>query len=77
MLGTILPTRESLAADDEHAARQEAEQLRIGATLRGQRRVVGGEVRYYYAARRYAIVGRDFKIKRFEERKDGDYSVCD
>lgn len=75
-LGTILPTRESLAAGDRHADKMNAKQEQIGRTLTGTvRRVVGGEVRYYRGAALYAVVTLSLSVRWFEVRTDGDWPV--
>lgn len=44
--------------------------------LRGtDRRVVGGEVRYYDTTDQYAIVSRQGKVMWFQVREDGDYRI--
>lgn len=76
-LGTILPTRESLAAADDHADRMDAERARIAAReFPGQPiRMVGGEARIYRTPAVYAVVGRDLRIRWFEHRADGDWPL--
>lgn len=76
MIGTILPTHESIAAtnrwakDRDRAAIAQESALFVGMTLR----TVGGERRYYSpCGGRYAILGRDGTTKRFVVRHDGDY----
>jgi hypothetical protein len=76
-LGTILPTKESLRRGDEHAAYEAGEREVIARKLFAglTRRVVGGEVRYYYTASTYGIIGRDKKPRWFEVREDGDWPI--
>lgn len=76
-LGTILPTRESLARADAHANAMARRRDMIGRqTLPNcDRRVVGGEVRYYDTTDQYAIVGRDGQVKWFQVTKDGDCRI--
>lgn len=76
-LGTILPTRQSLSAGDAHADRMEHRRLAIGdrELAHLDRRVVGGEVRYYDTTDQYAIVSRQGQIIWFAVRPDGDYRI--
>lgn len=78
-LGTILPTAKSVACNERYAARVAADKARVAATdprLRGcDRRVVGGEVRYYDTIDQYAIVGRGGNVLWFAVRPDGDYRI--
>ncbi len=76
-LGTILPTRESLAKGDAHADRTAAKNDAFGSKelAHCERRVVGGEVRYYDTTDQYAIVSRQGKILWFAVRADGDYRI--
>ena len=75
-LGTVLPTRSTLASGDAHAAAIKRQKNKIGASLRGcDVRRVGGETRYYKGCNRYAVVSLSMKIRWFEVRKDGDYSI--
>lgn len=79
MMGTILPTAESLAAGDAAADREKERIERIGIQQLGNltQRQVGGETRYYdNTGKRYAIVNRFKEIRWFETRADGhDYPV--
>jgi hypothetical protein len=79
MIGTVLPTYESLASSDRYARMIEAEKKVVAkhspVLAQCERRVVGGETRYYASERRYAIVGRNMRIQWFEVRLDGDYRV--
>lgn len=75
-LGTILPTRESLYVGDKAA-----DKFRKSLELKGEKllgsydkRVVGGETRYY-DGNRYAIVNRHGDVCWFEVRPDGDYRI--
>lgn len=76
-LGTILPNRATLELGDAHADRQARKRESIGAKLLSdcERRIVGGETRYYKIASVYAVVARDNSIKWFESRTDGDYRI--
>lgn len=75
-LGTVLPTAESLARGDVHAAWLAGQQQQVGAALKGcAARNVGGETRYYKTATRYAVVSRGMQVRWFEVRADGDYPV--
>ena len=76
-IGTVLPTKESLAADNAYAKRVACEKMRIADTeLRGcERQVVGGEVRYYDTTDQYAIVSRKGKVLWFAVTPSGDYRI--
>ncbi len=78
-LGTVLPTRESLARSSAVHRDTVARQERVAATapeLRGcSMRIVGGECRYYDTADQYAIVSRQGKVLWFAVRNDGDYRI--
>jgi hypothetical protein len=76
-LGTILPTRESLRLADQMAKREALAKEKIAAVeLRGcERRVVGGEVRYYDTADQYAIVSSAGKVLWFAVTADGDFRI--
>jgi hypothetical protein len=76
-IGTVLPTRESLARADAHAAKMARGREAIGQrTLpHCERRVVGGEVRYYDTIDQYAVVSRQGAVLWFQVREDGDYRI--
>ena len=75
-LGTVLPSAESLAQGEAHAARITAQQKQMGAALAGCRaQTVGGEARYYRTNSIYAVVTRSLAVRWFEARADGDYPV--
>jgi len=70
-LGTILPTRESLAQADAHVDAVKKADEKIGASIPGAvRRVEQGQVRFYVSPNKFATV-RQGKIKWFELRDDG------
>lgn len=73
-LGTILPTASSLAAGDAHAEVLNQKRERIGETLGGFRRVVGGEVRWYISDTEFAVVGRSLAVLWFEIRDGYEYA---
>ena len=76
-LGTILPNARQLAAADKFADRQSKARQSIGDKgLKGcDRRVVGGEVRYYDTIDQYAIVSRQGTILWFGVTTDGDRRI--
>jgi hypothetical protein len=76
-LGTILPTPESLARDDAFADREARKREQQGdrELANCTKRVVGGEIRWYAAPDRYAIVSRRGKILWFRVTSDGDMRV--
>lgn len=78
MIGTILPTAESLSATARWAAKRDAQNeqtaKRLFAGMTARR--VGGETRYYKTATVYAIISaRDGQPRWFEQRADGDYPI--
>jgi hypothetical protein len=76
-LGTILPTAASLAVNDKYHRDDMARRESIASReLKGlDRRVVGGEVRYYDTTDQYAIVSRQGAVLWFAVRADGDYRI--
>ena len=78
-LGTILPTAKSMRTNDSYALRVEVVReraVRASEELRlCERRVVGGEVRYYDTADQYAVVTRQGNVIWFAVRDDGDYRI--
>lgn len=76
-LGTILPDAQKLAAADQFADKQakKKEQLGDRELAHCQKRVVGGEVRYYDTTDQYAIVSRSGKILWFAVTPDGDRRI--
>ena len=77
--GTILPNASTFRLADEYAKRQAKarEQVALASSeLRGcDRRVVGGEVRYYDTTDQYAIVSRQGKVLWFAVTADGDMRI--
>ena len=73
--GTILPTADSLAANDRwHLTNEQAKRemaIRAGLT---NPQVVGLETRYYESAHKYAIVSRTLQVLRFHVTPEGDFS---
>lgn len=77
-LGTILPDPQTMAIVDKHAARIKREKLAAASVeLAGlERRVVGGEVRYYKTPTIYTPAIVRGSVRRwFEVREDGDYAI--
>lgn len=76
-LGTILPSIESLSAADSHADRIAKQREQFGdRELQGcEKRIVGGEVRWYDTADQYAIVARSGNILWFQVTTDGDVRI--
>lgn len=74
-IGTVLPTRKSLACDDAYAAREFARKARIaGEQLPEMKeKLVAGEMRYYKTSTLYAIISRSGEVFWFEVREDGTY----
>lgn len=75
-LGTILPTKESLAINDAYALEQAKLNDAFAAEHMAQhdQKLVAGEVRYYADATHYAVV-RHQRARWFEVRADGDYAI--
>lgn len=76
-LGTILPDVKKMKKNDLH---MDAMFAKRDAAARKQlahcdRRVVGGEVRYYDTTDQYAIVSRQGAVIWFAVRADGDYRI--
>lgn len=77
VLGTVLPTVASERAGDLAALRhaQARQAVAEQALTAYTRREVEGETRYYDGDTRFAVVGRDLKIKWFEYRDGNWYAV--
>lgn len=76
-VGTVLPTAESLACDNAYADRVERLRETVAAReLSGcDRRIVGGEVRYYDTADQYGIVSRAGRVLWFQVTDCGDVRI--
>jgi hypothetical protein len=78
-LGTVLPTQRDIDLTNSWAKRQAAERARIADVTpelkNCERRIVGGEVRYYDTADQYAIVSRQGKVLWFAVSADGDRRI--
>ena len=76
-IGTVLPTKETLAINDRYAKRVAAikEKIADKALAGTTKRIVGGEVRYYDTTDQYAIVSRQGAIIWFAVPADGDYRI--
>jgi len=77
-LGTIWPTKAALDAADAFADSMRAKALAAAEIeLAGmEKRMVGGEVRYYKTPTLYTPAVKRGGVRRwFEVRKDGDYAV--
>ena len=76
-LGTVLPDLKKMAANDAHcdAMAARADKVARRTLPNCERRVVGGEVRYYDTTDQYAIVNRQGQIIWFAVREDGDYRI--
>jgi hypothetical protein len=77
-LGTILPTRASLAADEAYArdvARRQAETARACGLTAYPARREQGETRYYATPDRYAVASarRADRVLWFARRADGHF----
>lgn len=78
-LGTVLPTARDIEINNLFAKRQQAMKERVANNdprLKAcERRVVGGEVRYYDTTDQYAIVSRQGAVLWFAVTADGDYRI--
>ena len=76
-LGTILPTEHVLKAGDKaaDAAHARREQIASRELMGCDRRLVGGEVRYYDTTDQYAIVSRQGKVLWFQVTANGDVRI--
>ena len=76
-IGTVLPTAASLKCNELYASRQRAmkESVASGALTHCERRVVGGEVRYYDTTDQYAIDARSGKVLWFQVTANGDFRI--
>lgn len=78
-IGTVIPTARDFAINNAFAKRESADKARIAAATpeltNCDRRVVGGEVRYYDTADQYAIVSRQGKVLWFAVTADGDRRI--
>lgn len=76
MIGTVMPTSDTYRLSQSYADNVSARQAKVGALIENvTQRNVGGEVRYYRNAKRYAVISsRTFEVLWFETRDDGyDY----
>ncbi len=72
-IGTILPTRDSVLANERYASAVAAKKNAIGMTIaNARRRVFGGEVRWYTSDSTFAVVNSAGKVRWFEVRENGD-----
>ncbi len=78
-IGTVLPTSRDIAINNAFAKREAKEKERIASStpeLAGcDRRIVGGEVRYYDTTDQYAIVSRQGRVLWFAVCPDGDRRI--
>ena len=76
-IGTILPDRKALDANDRHMdrIRKQADRYADGLFIGCSRRIVGGETRYYETADRYAVVTPSGRVLWFRVTADGDYAI--
>ncbi len=77
MIGTVLPTADTIRLNNEYAKRDAAKRESVASKeLAGcDRRVIGGEVRYYDTADQYAIVSRQGRVLWFAVTEDGDVRI--
>jgi hypothetical protein len=79
MIGTVLPTANTFKLNDAFKKREDKEKARVASLtpelMDCDRRVVGGEVRYYDTADQYAIVSRQGKVLWFAVYPDGDRRI--
>ena len=66
-IGTILPTKASVLANERYAASVAEKKESVGRSIaNGVRRVVGGEVRWYVGQSIFAVVNAAGKVRWFE-----------
>ena len=75
MIGTILPTKASIAATHAHSIALKAMKEHKAQSLVGDHVVVAGESRYYDTPSTYAIVSSSGKIRRFRVVNGEDFAV--
>ena len=79
MIGTVLPNANTFKINDAFKKREDKEKARVASLTpelnNCDRRVVGGEVRYYDTADQYAIVSRQGKVLWFAVSLDGDRRI--
>jgi hypothetical protein len=77
MLGTVLPNAKKMADNDNHCDRMAKKNERLGdRELAGcEKKIIGGEVRYYDTADQYAIVSRGGKVLWFAVTENGDFRI--
>ena len=79
MIGTVLPTANTFAINAAFAKREAANKARIASAnpdlATCDRKIVGGEVRYYDTTDQYAIVSRQGKVLWFAVDPDGDRRI--
>ena len=76
-LGTILPNREIMRLGDELHAKNVLKREAIGREKLSDCKIrqVGLDTRYYRTPTLYAEVCRDYVIRWFEVRSDGEYAI--
>ena len=74
-LGDVLPTKQSLKINDEFAAREKVRKSKLAASnsdlKKCERRMEGGEVRYYASANRYAVISSRSNATLWFEIRNG------
>jgi hypothetical protein len=75
-LGTVLPTKKSLQVIEDSYQQARKLVVKKEATMKGVKKVIKGETRWYQDATKFLVIGTDAKVRMFETRKDGDYFVA-
>ena len=78
MIGSVLPTPESIASGNLWYRRNEAMREKVARSELShcERRIVGDEIRYYRNDGEFAVVSRyDHRVRWFQHRTDGDYAI--
>ena len=76
-VGTILPTKASVAATERYAKRVAREKAAVAARhLRHcTPRVLGDETRHYDGPEKYAVVSRSGNVRWFRVTEEGDFAI--
>jgi Lon protease-like protein len=74
-LGTVLPTKKSLQLMETSYQQARSRVIKKEATIKGIKKVVKGETRWYQDTTKFLTVGTDARVRMFETKEDGDYFV--
>jgi hypothetical protein len=74
-LGTVLPNSKTYQLDNKFHQTTLKRIAKTESMIKGKKKIVNGECCYYLNKREYQIIGRDGRIRVFEDRADGEYFV--